>query len=116
MAAVFQPDSYQNDSFQQEVGVVLIACLDDLSSHSSAVVITASTRTFCNGKLVTCMGNHVATHPRQNQVHPQPANIILNGAAKTFIDGNKLARIGEVVACGAIIKTPSTSRKTYIPG
>ena len=111
----FQTPGFQANSFQTAIPTY-IARLGDLVNHANAPIIfvNPSRKTTCGGIFVATVDDLVATH-FVSPPHPQPTNKITTGANKTTVSGRKLARVGDLVSCGATITTPVGARVTTIP-
>ena len=57
-------------------------------------------KTYINGLKAATVGAEFITHSCGVTVHPQSSRPVSDGASKTYIEGAKVARITDPIACG----------------
>lgn len=72
-----------------------------------------STKTTINGKPIMLVGRTLfMPHNCGSTVHLGPMRMISEGATKTFIEGQAVARIMDKIACGDMVGGPA-SKNTF---
>lgn len=84
----------------------------------STVVVssTCAAKSFFNGLKIQLVGQTQYTPHTDNQpvTHPQSEREVSNGAPTFYMEGKKVGRIGDPIACGDTIGQGSTN--TFIGG
>lgn len=82
---------------------------DACSGHdcfSSRVNDTASTNVFVGSRGIHRQGDHWTTHTCDDDTHD---SVLASGSSTVFVNGLGCGRIGDVIECGSIVITGSST-------
>jgi uncharacterized Zn-binding protein involved in type VI secretion len=93
-----------------------VSRLDDLSTGHGCfpptkLITTPVSKTYFNGKLAAVVSSNCKfqAHVCGLTTHNSDIRIPSSGASKTYIEGNKAARIGDNIQCGDAIAEGSSN-------